>query len=430
MAYLLGIDIGTTTVKTVLVNSADFKVVEERSTPIGDHLESSIPDARELSASATLAAVERCASGHSRAALQHVRSIGVCGQMHGCVLWKDEEPFLRGGELHAHEPGSCGVLITWQDKRCSEAFLTSLPSTSTSVPVSAGYGCATLAWLQRYCPEDLARYNRAGTIMDLLVWSLCGKLKMSDQNATSWGFYDPICKQWDESTLLQARVPTKLLPPTVSVPHRAGTLLMDWLGIREAQLVVIYTDHSLRSNQLFRQSLTDVPYFSGDYAKVAASLSGGNVIATFVCMLQGWLEAMGIDRKTIGDADIYERLMTCGAEKWDTTLCVDPVWWGERHTPEAKGSVTNMAEDNMTFSDWCSALHRGIVQNLSKMMPEEVLLEHKIERLLGSGRTLHKNTLLQRHVTSIFKRPLVLREEVDSPLGAAMAVSTLCVDQC
>ena len=52
----------------------------------------------------------------------------------------------------------------------------------------------------------------------------------------------------------------------------------------------------------------------------------------------------------------------------------------------------------------------------------------QIERLLGSGRTLHKNTLLQRHVTSTFKRPLVLREDVDAPLGAAMAVSKLCVD--
>ena len=95
-------------------------------------------------------------------------------------------------------------------------------------------------------------------------------------------------------------------------------------------------------------------------------------------MLQGWLGALGIDHKMIGDADIYERLVACGAEKWDTTLCVDPVWWGERHTPEAKGSVTNMTGDNMTFSDWCGALHRGIIQNLSKMMPEEVLLEHKV----------------------------------------------------
>ena len=38
---------------------------------------------------------------------------------------------------------------------------------------------------------------------------------------------------WPMCRLLQARVPTKFLPPTVSVPHRAGTLLMDWLGIRE-----------------------------------------------------------------------------------------------------------------------------------------------------------------------------------------------------
>lgn len=143
-------------------------------------------------------------------------------------------------------------------------------------------------------------------------------------------------------------------------------------------------------------------------------------------MLQGWLEAIGVDAGAVDSTYIYEKLVTCGTQKWNTTLRIDPVWWGERHTPEAKGSVTNMSEDNMTFSDWCSALHQGIVENLSRMMPEGVLIEHKIDRLVGSGRTLHKNTLLQRHIENTFKRPLVLKDDVDAPQGAAMAVSVLC----
>ena len=199
MALLLGIDIGTTTIKTVLVNSDDFRVVEERSAPIGDHLKSSIPSSCELSVSSTLRSVERCVSGHSQSALPHVRAIGVCGQMHGCVLWRNVEPFLHEGALQVPD-GSCGAFITWQDKRCTESFLASLPRTGTSVPVSAGYGCATLAWLQRYCPDELCKYKKAGTIMDLLVWSLCGELKMSNQNAASWGYYDSVHKQWEEAT--------------------------------------------------------------------------------------------------------------------------------------------------------------------------------------------------------------------------------------
>ena len=122
----------------------------------------------------------------------------------------------------------------------------------------------------------------------------------------------------------------------------------------------------------------DVPYFSGDHLKVAAALSGGNVIATFVNMLQEWLETIGIDRKIVADVDIYERVNFCGAQKLETTLQVDPMWWGERHIPEGRGSVANMGPDNLSFSDWCSALHRGIVENLSRMMPEEILIEHKV----------------------------------------------------
>ena len=201
MALLLGIDIGTTTVKTVLVDPIEFKVIEEKSNPIGDYIVSPIPHSRELSAVSTLSSVERCVSEHSREALRQVRGIGVCGQMHGCVLWKDAEPFLLRdvGALSVPDDGSCSPLVTWQDKRCTESFLASLPRAGASVPVSAGYGCATLAWLQLHSPDELRKYNKAGTIMDLLVWSLCGELKMSDQNATSWGYYDPLSKQWEET---------------------------------------------------------------------------------------------------------------------------------------------------------------------------------------------------------------------------------------
>lgn len=40
-------------------------------------------------------------------------------------------------------------------------------------------------------------------------------------------------------------------------------------------------------------AVTYFPYFNGDYLAVAASLNGGNVLATFVDMVSQWMEELG-----------------------------------------------------------------------------------------------------------------------------------------
>lgn len=62
--------------------------------------------------------------------------------------------------------------------------------------VHAGYGCATLFWLQRNGGIS-DEFDRAGTIMDLMVSSLCDLREsvMSDQNAASWGY--AVSMEWE-----------------------------------------------------------------------------------------------------------------------------------------------------------------------------------------------------------------------------------------
>ena len=50
---------------------------------------------------------------------------------------------------------------------------------------------------------------------------------------------------------------------------------------------------------------------------------------------------------------------------------------------------------------------------------------YQIQRILGSGYTLQRNTVLQQHIEKVFGLPLVIKEGIDSPLGAAMAVEQL-----
>ena len=73
--------------------------------------------------------------------------------MHGVMYWSSESP----GSTRSR-------LITWQDRRCSAAFLAALPP-SSPYALSAGYGCATTAWMARQGPKGfLDDFDRAGNM--------------------------------------------------------------------------------------------------------------------------------------------------------------------------------------------------------------------------------------------------------------------------
>ena len=206
MEYLLlGIDIGTSTVKAVLLHKSSLKVVSESSKSLGSHLTVPEENAYERDVCEIFTCLEECLASLDSTLLRNVVGIGVCGQMHGCVLWRSGGKFInKGGTLKVDDSSSCSTLITWQDCRCSLEFLSSLPKTNHPIPLSNGYGCATLAWLKQFKPDLIERFDRAGTIMDLVVWALCGhhleegkNVVMSAQNATSWGYFDTAKMEWE-----------------------------------------------------------------------------------------------------------------------------------------------------------------------------------------------------------------------------------------
>ena len=211
-SYVLGIDIGTSTVKAVLVESEGGGVAQESSQPLGSqHAEveggegGEVRGARERGVEQVWGCLEECMSSLDPCKLQRVCGVGVCGQMHGCTLWNQQLAGLSLTSLPVVlPPGSCTNLVTWQDGRCSPEFLSSLPTSAQSLPPSTGYGCATLAWLQQHRPSVLKKFDRAGTIMDLVVWCLCREegratpVLMSAQNAASWGYFDVKSSQWEK----------------------------------------------------------------------------------------------------------------------------------------------------------------------------------------------------------------------------------------
>ena len=78
----------------------------------------------------------------------------------------------------------------------------------------------------------------------------------------------------------------------------------------------------------------------GRYIAVAASLTGGNALAAFVKMIQSWCVELSCN---VPQSKIWSAALASGMKEGETpTLDINPTIFGERHSPDQKGTVRNI----------------------------------------------------------------------------------------
>lgn len=471
---VLGVDLGTTTVKACLVSegtdgrrAAVSSLSRETKATLASDLGSlgSEQDAHKI-----CTALQFCLSQLPKEQLARVARVAVSGQMHGVVLWRQGSGWKRNA-FGRFDVDVVSPLYTWQDGRCSEGFLESLPRPRSHLRLSSGHGCATLFWLLRHRPRDLDRFDRAGAVQDLVVAMLCGldRPVTSTQTAASWGYFDTVAGQWNADLLREAGFPVGLLPGVLEAGAVAGHLEHPWYGIPAGTPVhaalgdmqcsalsvgagdsdaVLNMSTSAQLSFLLEPSfvpppsveagsaLEAFPYFGGRYLAVAASLNGGNVLAIFVRMLQQWMHQLGTG---IPESAIWERLLAAGSDDRSAApnnapstdaatplppdLVVTPTVFGERHLPGARGSVSGIGPQSaLSLGAVLRALCQGLARNLHTMMPREMLERAGVRRIVGTGKALTRNPCLQHAVQDAYGIPLQLGDKGDAALGAALAV--------
>ena len=198
--FIIGIDLGTTSVKVALINKHSFKIHTSPTWSVeskADVISSAEPSGHEQDPDRILAALRDCLSRIPNELLKGVVEIAVSGQMHGVMMWRWEDNMEDSSDLE--QPSVVSPLYTWQDGRCSKEFLASLPPTGTHLSLATGFASATLFWLVRHEPGSLEIYDCAGTVHDYLVAMLCRRNRpvMSVHNAASWGYFDTITRTWN-----------------------------------------------------------------------------------------------------------------------------------------------------------------------------------------------------------------------------------------
>jgi xylulokinase len=215
MSFLLGIDLGTSSVKAV--------VIDERGTMVGTGMQeypilTPEPGWGEQEPEAwwraTAIAVQEAVA---QADEPPIKAIGLSGQMHGVVLIDKD--------ANAVAPA-----IIWADQRSSievgifkETLSLELMRTAGTFPATGFYG-TTLLWLKRHRPALLDDSTHALLPKDYLRLRMTGQAATEASDASATAIFDVQTRQWSQDIVDKLGLPGHLLPLVQDSAAVAGTL--------------------------------------------------------------------------------------------------------------------------------------------------------------------------------------------------------------
>jgi xylulokinase len=212
----LGIDIGTSGVKAVVVDG-DQHILATASAPL------SISRPQEFWSEQNpedwWVAVEQAVGTLRREAgpaWAGVHAIGLSGQMHGVVLLDEAGRPLRPAILH-------------NDGRAfaeAEALNRKLPAIGTiaGVPAMPGFAAPKLIWLGKHEPDVMARARQMLLPKDYLRFRMTGSFATDMCDASGALLLDGAKRQWSPEIAEACGIPLSLLPPALEGSAISGQL--------------------------------------------------------------------------------------------------------------------------------------------------------------------------------------------------------------
>lgn len=216
MTRLLGIDVGTSSVKALIFDVEGARVLAAHGeeypihTPAADRAEQDPDDYWR----ATVRAVRRVIA---EVGDNDVAAVGFSGQMHGTILLDAQSrPLSRAiiwaDARAAHEP-----------QRLVEAF-PAFADVAGTLP-AAGFMVCTLAWLRLHQPELLAQAHRVILPKDYVRLKMTGTVATDVTDAASTGMLDVARADWADAILQAAGISRDLCPPILQSLAVVGPLL-------------------------------------------------------------------------------------------------------------------------------------------------------------------------------------------------------------
>ena len=224
MGLYLGIDIGTSGTKTLVVDDSGRILAQATSRYQVYHPKPlwSEQDPEDWW-QATIATV-RAATRQAKAKPADVKAIGLSGQMHGSVFVDKRHRVLRRA-------------ILWNDQRTAEAVQEieeAVPGEElirrTGNPAITGFQLPKLLWLRREEPENFARTRHSLLPKDYLGYALTGVMAAEPSDASGTNCFNLTARSWDEDILAALGLSPALFPEVVPSHAVVGRLTEERAG--------------------------------------------------------------------------------------------------------------------------------------------------------------------------------------------------------
>ncbi len=434
MKTVLGIDVGTQSVKTIFYDFTIKRIVAESSAPL--ELISADDGTRAQKAQWWIDAIKDCLAKVDTKIKNSVLAIGVSGQQHGFVPLGKGENVLYDVKLWCDTSTSAECKeITYacggEDKVLAESGNLILP----------GYTASKIVWLKNNKPE---LYKKLETILlphDYINFFLTGNKVMEYGDASGTGFLNIKSRQWSEKILQAMDSKTHLidkLPKLISSEMPCGkikTNIAHELGLPKETIVSSGGGDNMMGaigtgavkNGIVTMSLgtsgtlygySDKPITDKSLAGFCSSTGGYlPLLCTMNCTVSLELSRALLNTK-ISELDKILSKTKPGSEGVITL----PFYNGERspNLPNGKGCIlglnmNNMNKENILRSSMEAAIFgmRFGLDNLRKLgfKPKEI-------RLTGGG---SKSKIWRQMASDIFNLPIVVPEiQEAAAFGAAL----------
>ncbi len=218
MSYLIGVDIGTSGTKTILINPQGHVLTRAMAeyplySPRPQWSEQEPADWWAASWQTIKEVLDK-----SGVDPREVKGIGLSGQMHGSVFLDANGEVLRRALL-------------WNDQRTQDEcdWITNIVGRDKVVelisnPVLTGFTAGKIVWLRNHEPEIYARVRKVLLPKDYIRFMLTGEYATEVSDASGTALFDVRNRKWSDEMLALTDIPRGWMPASYESPEISGRI--------------------------------------------------------------------------------------------------------------------------------------------------------------------------------------------------------------
>lgn len=218
MRYILGIDLGTSGLKTVLFDETGLKIAS--STVEYDLIQPQNGWAEQdpnLWWSATISTVKDVLA-KSKITSSDIKGIGISGQMHGLVMLDQNGEVIRNAILW------CDGRTAKQCEEITQKVGREKLIEITANPALTGFTAGKILWVRENEPENYAKCETILLPKDYLRFKLTGKFGAEVSDASGTNLFDLKNRDWSNEILDILELDKKMFPQMAESADIAGNI--------------------------------------------------------------------------------------------------------------------------------------------------------------------------------------------------------------